>query len=83
MVQVQKKKALRRRGSIDDDLAMYLYNMSVSKPGGLVSGPLPLHPFTLLRKTTVLVKRLGNKARVAYRRGEALEFPTPSSRKIS
>ena len=28
--QMQKKKALRRRGSIDDDLAMYLYNMSVS-----------------------------------------------------
>ena len=30
MLQMQKKKALRRRGSIDDDLAMYLYNMSVS-----------------------------------------------------
>lgn len=27
---MQKKKALRRRGSIDDDLAMYIYNMSVS-----------------------------------------------------
>ena len=30
IIQMQKRKALRRRGSIDDDLAMYIYNMSVS-----------------------------------------------------
>ena len=29
-VQMQKKKALKRRGSLDDDLAMYIYNMKVS-----------------------------------------------------
>ena len=31
-IQKQKRKALRRRGSMEDDLAMYIYNMKVSHP---------------------------------------------------